>query len=59
MLCASATRDHQPRGWWLGSAPLRRLGDWSFALYLVHAPALVLTARYGWWFNYGGLQGTV
>lgn len=57
LLCASATRDQQPRGWWLSSAPLRRLGDWSFALYLVHAPAMVLTARYGWWFNYGGLQG--
>jgi peptidoglycan/LPS O-acetylase OafA/YrhL len=57
LLCASAARDQQPRGWWLGSAPLRRLGDWSFALYLVHAPAMVLTARYGWWFNYGGLQG--
>jgi peptidoglycan/LPS O-acetylase OafA/YrhL len=57
LLCASAARDQQPRGWWLGSAPLRRLGDWSFALYLVHAPAMAFTARYGWWFNYGGLQG--
>jgi peptidoglycan/LPS O-acetylase OafA/YrhL len=36
---------------------MRRLGDWSFALYLVHAPAMVLTAHYGWWFNYGGLEG--
>jgi peptidoglycan/LPS O-acetylase OafA/YrhL len=57
LLCASATRDTQPGGWWLGSAPLRRLGDWSFALYLVHAPAMVLTARFGWWDNPGGLEG--
>ena len=57
LLCASATRDQRPRGWWLGSAPLRRLGDWSFALYLVHAPAMVFTARYGWWDNPGGLPG--
>ena len=49
LLCASATRDQQPRGWWLGSAPMRRLGEWSYALYLVHAPAMVFTAHYGWW----------
>jgi peptidoglycan/LPS O-acetylase OafA/YrhL len=57
LLTASATRDTQPGGWWLGSAPLRRLGDWSFALYLVHAPAMVLTARFGWWDNPGGPEG--
>ena len=57
LLTASATRDTQPGGWWLGSAPLRRLGDWSFALYLVHAPAMALTARFGWWDNPGGLEG--
>jgi peptidoglycan/LPS O-acetylase OafA/YrhL len=22
--------------WWLNARPLRRLGDWSFALYMVH-----------------------
>jgi peptidoglycan/LPS O-acetylase OafA/YrhL len=59
LLCASATRDTQPRGWWLGSAPLRHLGDWSFALYLVHAPAMVFTAHYGWWNNPGGGWGLV
>ena len=57
LLTASATRDTRPGGWWLGSAPLRRLGDWSFALYLVHVPALVFTARFGWWDNPGGLEG--
>jgi peptidoglycan/LPS O-acetylase OafA/YrhL len=57
LLCASATRDTQPGSWWLGSAPLRRLGDWSFALYLVHVPAMAFTTRFGWWYNYGGLQG--
>jgi peptidoglycan/LPS O-acetylase OafA/YrhL len=57
LLCASATRDTQPGGWWLGSAPLRALGDWSFALYLVHAPAMVFTAHYGLWNNSGGRWG--
>jgi hypothetical protein len=38
LLCVSATRDTQPGGWWLGSAPPR-------ALYLVHAPAMVFTAH--------------
>jgi peptidoglycan/LPS O-acetylase OafA/YrhL len=57
LLCASATRDTQPGGWWLGSAPLRRLGDWSFALYLVHTPAMAFTARFGWWDNPGGPLG--
>lgn len=57
LLCASATRDMQPGRWWLGSTPLRRLGDWSFALYLVHAPAMVFTARFGWWNNSGGPFG--
>ena len=57
LLCAGATRDTQPGGWWLGSAPLRRLGDWSFALYLVHSPAMAFTARFGWWANPGGPLG--
>jgi len=57
LLCSSATRDTQPGGWWLGSAPLRRLGDWSFALYLIHAPAMVFTDRFGWWDNPGGPLG--
>jgi peptidoglycan/LPS O-acetylase OafA/YrhL len=33
------------------------LGEWSFALYLVHAPTLVVTAPWGWWNNPGGLWG--
>jgi peptidoglycan/LPS O-acetylase OafA/YrhL len=57
LLCACATRDTRPGRWWLGSAPLRLLGDWSFALYLVHAPAMAVTAHYGWWNNPGGLAG--
>jgi peptidoglycan/LPS O-acetylase OafA/YrhL len=48
MLAAGASRD--VRGtWWLGSRPLLRLGEWSFALYLVHKPAFLLTNQWGWW----------
>jgi peptidoglycan/LPS O-acetylase OafA/YrhL len=39
--------------WWL---PLR-LGEWSFALYLVHKPLFLLTTDWGWWTNSGGLDG--
>lgn len=39
--------------WWL---PLR-LGEWSFALYLVHKPLLLLTLAWGWWPSAGGLAG--
>jgi peptidoglycan/LPS O-acetylase OafA/YrhL len=44
-------------GRWLSSKPLLRLGEWSYALYLIHAPTLVVTARWGWWNNPGGLRG--
>jgi len=57
LLCAAATRDQRPGAWCLGSKVLTRLGEWSFALYLVHAEAMVVTARYGWWVNPGGLWG--
>jgi peptidoglycan/LPS O-acetylase OafA/YrhL len=39
--------------WWL---PLR-LGEWSFALYLVHKPLFLLTSGWGWWSNSGGIDG--
>jgi peptidoglycan/LPS O-acetylase OafA/YrhL len=55
LVCGSATRDLRAGGWWLSSSALVRLGEWSFALYLVHAPTLVVTARWGWWNNPGGL----
>jgi peptidoglycan/LPS O-acetylase OafA/YrhL len=57
LLTASAAMDLTPGGWWLGSAPFVLLGEWSFALYLVHAPTLVVTAPWGWWDNPGGLLG--
>ncbi|HEX3791085.1 MAG TPA: acyltransferase [Pseudonocardiaceae bacterium] len=41
--------------WWL---PLR-LGEWSFALYLVHKPVFLLTTGWGWWGNSGGVEGAV
>lgn len=57
LLSGSATRDLRPGGWWLSRKPLVLLGEWSFALYLVHAPALVVTGPLGWWDNPGGLWG--
>jgi peptidoglycan/LPS O-acetylase OafA/YrhL len=57
LLSGSAALDLRPGGWWLGSAPFVLLGEWSFALYLVHAPTLVVTAPWGWWDNPGGLLG--
>jgi peptidoglycan/LPS O-acetylase OafA/YrhL len=59
LLLAGATSDldGQRTGlhWWL---PLR-LGEWSFALYLVHKPLFLLTLSWGWWGNSGGLDGAV
>jgi peptidoglycan/LPS O-acetylase OafA/YrhL len=55
LLLASATADLRSPGRWLSSKPLLRLGEWSYALYLIHAPTLVVTARWGWWNNPGGL----
>jgi peptidoglycan/LPS O-acetylase OafA/YrhL len=57
LLLASATSDLRSPGRWLSSKPLLRLGEWSYALYLIHAPTLVVTARWGWWNNAGGLLG--
>jgi peptidoglycan/LPS O-acetylase OafA/YrhL len=56
-LLAGATRDLQRRHWWLGSRPLLRLGEWSFALYLVHKPLFLLTDQWKWWNNAGGFSG--
>ncbi|HEY1488880.1 MAG TPA: acyltransferase, partial [Micromonosporaceae bacterium] len=49
MLAAGASRDVRAGVWWLGSRPLLRLGEWSFALYLVHKPVFLLTNSWGWW----------
>ncbi|KHK93630.1 acyltransferase [Novosphingobium malaysiense] len=42
---------------WMGSAPMRWLGDRSYAIYLVHFPMLELVER--WWGPLGGGIGTV
>jgi len=57
LLSGSAAMDLKPGGWWLGAKPFILLGEWSFALYLVHAPTLVVTAPWGWWNNPGGVLG--
>jgi peptidoglycan/LPS O-acetylase OafA/YrhL len=55
LLLAAATSDLDGQrtglSWWL---PLR-LGEWSFALYLVHKPLLLLTLTWGWWQQTGWL----
>lgn len=49
-ILGAATIDVTGHRWWLGSAPLRRLGEWSFALYLVHKPVFLLTTQeWNWW----------
>jgi peptidoglycan/LPS O-acetylase OafA/YrhL len=57
LLLAGATSDLDGRrtglNWWL---PLR-LGEWSFALYLVHKPLFLLTLTWGWWQNDDGMKG--
>jgi peptidoglycan/LPS O-acetylase OafA/YrhL len=57
LLAAGATCDLAGRrtglNWWL---PVR-LGEWSFALYLVHKPLLLATVAWGWWSDADGLAG--
>lgn len=57
LLAAGASRDLSAASWWLGSRPLLRLGEWSFALYLVHKPTFIFTDRWHWWDNGGGFSG--
>ncbi len=58
LLLAGATRDldGSRHRWWLGSRPLVLLGEWSFALYLIHKPLFLLTDHWNWWHNTGGLS---
>jgi peptidoglycan/LPS O-acetylase OafA/YrhL len=57
LLLAGATQDLKQHKWWLSSWQLLRLGEWSFALYLVHKPVFLLTSRWHWWDNAGGVWG--
>lgn len=46
--------------WWLTARPMLRLGEWSFALYLVHKPTFLFTSNgFGWWQNDGGLPAVL
>ncbi len=51
LLLAGATTDITRGGNWLSTRPLLRLGEWSFALYLVHKPVYLLTRQWGWWLS--------
>ncbi|MCT2399766.1 acyltransferase family protein [Novosphingobium mangrovi (ex Huang et al. 2023)] len=42
---------------WMGSAPMRWLGDRSYAIYLVHYPMLLLVEN--WWSPFEGAAGTL
>jgi peptidoglycan/LPS O-acetylase OafA/YrhL len=44
---------------WLGARPMLRLGEWSFALYLVHKPIFLLTEQWNWWNRATGALGDV
>jgi peptidoglycan/LPS O-acetylase OafA/YrhL len=44
---------------WLTWRPLVLLGEWSFALYLVHKPLFLLTQGWGWWGDGGGVDGAM
>jgi peptidoglycan/LPS O-acetylase OafA/YrhL len=44
---------------WLSARPLLRLGEWSFALYLVHKPVFLLTEQWNWWNRATGVFGDV
>src|SRR6202044_1366029 len=56
LVASGATCDLRGRRWWLNSTPLLRLGEWSFALYLLHNPTYLLTSRWHWWDAPGGFQ---
>lgn len=45
------------RARWMGSAPMRWLGDRSYTIYLVHFPLLLLAER--WWTPFDGGMATV
>jgi peptidoglycan/LPS O-acetylase OafA/YrhL len=45
LLAAVATRRPAPLVWLLDTAPVRRLGAFSYSLYLIHAPIVVAISR--------------
>ncbi|HEX4224682.1 MAG TPA: acyltransferase [Pseudonocardiaceae bacterium] len=49
LLLAGATHDLARQRTWLNRPIPVRLGEWSFALYLVHKPLFLLTISWGWW----------
>jgi peptidoglycan/LPS O-acetylase OafA/YrhL len=44
---------------WICARPMLRLGEWSFALYLVHKPIFLLTQQWNWWNQATGAFGDV
>ncbi|MBO0870071.1 MAG: acyltransferase [Micromonosporaceae bacterium] len=46
MLAALATGRPAPAMWLLGTRPLRSLGSFSYSLYLIHLPIVIVVSRY-------------
>lgn len=57
VLLGAASGDLGPGRTGLDAGLPVRLGQWSFALYLVHKPVFLLTLGWGWWGNSGGVDG--
>jgi peptidoglycan/LPS O-acetylase OafA/YrhL len=59
LLLAAATSDLDGQRTWLTWWLPLRLGEWSFALYLVHKPLFLLTLSWGWWPGAAGVADGV
>ena len=59
LLWGCASGELAGRRSWLTSRPMLRLGEWSFALYLVHKPTYLPTSHWGWWHNQGGIAAVL
>jgi peptidoglycan/LPS O-acetylase OafA/YrhL len=59
LLLACVAAETGPRRPWLTWRPLVVLGEWSFALFLVHKPVMLLTERWGWWPPADGAASTL
>ena len=57
LLLAATTGELRAGAGPLRTPPLVLLGEWSFALFLVHKPLFVVTSNWGWWSNPRGLAG--
>jgi peptidoglycan/LPS O-acetylase OafA/YrhL len=57
LVLGAVTLDLEGARSWLCARPMLRLGEWSFALYLVHKPIFLLTEQWNWWNQATGVFG--